>query len=157
MDITDEVIAGFGGAIIGGISIFFLEIWKQVLEFRVACRVVRYEVYENMRAVDAAKRDPAVGAGLMLRLDGWRDGRFKLASVMSEGNWNPLASSYASLPKIQRVLSSLSIPISATDRETLEAASKNLGDHLGPLAEFEAKSRMRLFWIVIRGRIDDYP
>jgi hypothetical protein len=128
-----------------------------VLEFRVACRVVRCEVYWNMQVVDAVIKDPASGANLMLRTDAWKDGRFKLASVMSEGNWNPLDFSYVTLPEIQRVFSNLSIPIGATDRQRLEAVSKNLAGRLGPLAQFEAQSRMRLFWIVLRGRVDDYP
>lgn len=157
MDITAELLAGFGGAIIGGISIFFVEIWKQVLEFRGICRVVRYEAYDNMKIVDAVMKDPASGASLMLRADAWKDGRAKLASVMSEGNWNPFASSYASLPEIQHLLSRLSVPISATDLQELEAASKTLFGLVGLLSTFEGQSRMRLFWIIIRGRVDDYP
>jgi hypothetical protein len=157
MEIAAVLLAGFGGAIIGGVSIFFVEIWKQVLEFRVTCRVVRYEMFGNMQAVDAVIKDPASGANLMLRTDAWKDGRSNLASVMSEGNWNQLASSYATLPEIQHLLSRLSVPISATDLQELEAVSKTLFGLVGLLSTFEGQSRMRLFGIVIRGRVDDYP
>jgi len=85
-------LVGLGGALIGALAVFGVELWRQVLEFRSAARVVEYELKANLNrctlAISARRGD------IDLLDEAWHDYRIKLAPLLPTEVYLAISTSY---------------------------------------------------------------
>jgi len=151
--IVATLAVGFGAATIGALSIFALEVWRQILDFRGAARVVQYEMYANALSIGAAvKFRPEF---LEIADDGWQTSRVTLALLLSEGNYRELAAAYSVAPLLRQLLRDLlrmDDSAKTEAHETLTHIGNGLLRSMGNLEESTSKSRIRLFIDALLGR-----
>lgn len=149
------LLVGFGGAAIGAASIFSVEMWRQVLAFKGALRVVKYELHENALNLGIAAKKPEHANLVGLRDDGWTGSRQSLALLLPEGSWRALARDYASVAWARMILSGTP----ALDKNEIDEAVTTIKEIEASMAanaklliKYEARPRFGLFWDALRGR-----
>jgi hypothetical protein len=155
--IVATLCVGFGGAALGGLSIFLLELWRQVLGFRAAARGVRSELVFDGVAVRSTLETNVVPVGVeFLRTDTWRDCRGALAAVLADRDFLGLSLTYANIGL-------LADSVRLTSRETqeefhadLERRFRSLSGQLDRqsvvLQAYLSVPRRRAFWDLLWGR-----
>jgi hypothetical protein len=133
-------LVGLGGALIGALAVFGVELWRQVLEFRSAARVIEYELKANLnrctQAILARRGD------VQLLDEAWRSHRIKLAPLMPADAYMRISTSYDAIFIVQDWIRKL-----PTDQ--FEAARKQLQDWMGqtslhPALLIQVQKRKRL-------------
>jgi hypothetical protein len=137
-------LVGLGGALIGALAVFGVELWRQVLEFRSAARVIEYELKANLnrctQAILARRGD------VQLLDEAWRSHRVNLAPLMSADAYMGISTSYDAVFIVQDWIKKL-----PTDE--FEAAKKQLQDWMGqtslhPALLIQVQKRKRLSQII---------
>lgn len=84
---------GFLGVVVGAASVFVLEHWRQVISFRAAAKVVRFEIDENVRRASRAIHDGRVGVATFLD-EAWGTHRADLVALLDESTAQQVSAVY---------------------------------------------------------------
>ena len=95
MDIALPAIFGFVGVLVGALLSALLELWREVLAFRAAARVVRYEIMENLTKCELAVTNRR--ADVELVDEAWRAHRLQLAPFLPQEVYMQMAASYGAV------------------------------------------------------------
>ena len=95
MDIALPAIFGLIGVAVGAGLTALLELWRQVLAFRAAARVIRYEINDNVEKCILAieKRRP----DMQLVDEAWKAHRLHLAPLLPQEVYMQMAASYGAV------------------------------------------------------------
>jgi hypothetical protein len=110
-------------------AVLLAEIWKAVLDFQVASRVVKAELFRNEAMLNILRADPARAPSVFLVDEALSALRTHLAFLMAEQEWRTVALHYTVLStlnfEIQQARATKTLPnltaIQTSAKEILEA------------------------------------
>jgi len=148
----EPYIIGFGASVVGGltalVAVLIGEIWRAVLDFQVAVRVVRGELLRNQAMLRITCDDPVNGPTNFVD-DAWTDQRNHLAFLLDEREWRMIALHYTLVGNLQHDLRK-------GTRVSLEFIEELLSDMDKPIEILTAivkRMRTALLLDALRGRL----
>jgi hypothetical protein len=102
LEIALPAIFGLVGVLVGALLSALLELWRQVLDFRAAARVVRYEIMENLTKCGLAVSNRWPNAELSD--EAWRAHRLQLAPLFPDEVYDKVARDYGGVLVVQNWL-----------------------------------------------------
>jgi hypothetical protein len=153
LDIALPAIFGLLGVVVGVLLTGLLELWRQVLAFRAAARVIRYEIEDNVAKciVSLERRRPDIA----LLDDAWKAHRLQIAPLMPRQVYRDIALTYTGLFIVAEWLRKVPIGFEEASREVKESVDCMVA-HSRFLSSVERRSRIAQFLDALLAR-PTYP
>lgn len=153
MDTALPAIFGLAGVLVGALLTGLLDLSRQVLVFRAAARVIRYEIEDNAaKCIVAVERRRS---HIALLDDAWRMHRLQLAPLIPQEVYRNMALTYTSLFIVGEWLRRLPADFDQASREIKEAVDE-MAHHSRFLSRVERRSRAAQFLDALLAR-PTYP